>query len=130
MTKPNTVPEKLPKHIKLMVEKNNFVSAIKTLASDENISMDAAKQRIDAYEAFLTQQRQTQQANISKKQQTDGSDGNNAFDSLNTGLNQHLANEGYKKPIVPYWVWRLLAILLILCAIIAAGYWLIVKYVF
>ena len=43
------VNTKLPKDVIMMVEKNNLVMAIKTLAADENISMDAAKPRIDDY---------------------------------------------------------------------------------
>ena len=49
-TPPN---KKLPKAVMMMVEKGNLVQAIKTLAADENISMDAAKSRIDAYELAL-----------------------------------------------------------------------------
>ena len=35
--------KKLPKAVMMMVEKGNLVQAIKTLAADENITMDAAK---------------------------------------------------------------------------------------
>ncbi|MBE0441267.1 MULTISPECIES: hypothetical protein [unclassified Psychrobacter] len=42
-----SVNSKLPKAVIMMIEKNNIVMAIKTLAEDENISMDEAKVRID-----------------------------------------------------------------------------------
>lgn len=47
------VNPKLPRDVIMMIEKNNLVMAIKTLAADEDISMDDAKNRIDAYETQL-----------------------------------------------------------------------------
>ncbi|ELA08620.1 hypothetical protein MOMA_08671 [Moraxella macacae 0408225] len=44
----------LPKHIRQLVDKKNYVIAIKTYAQEQNISIDAAKQAIDAYEASQT----------------------------------------------------------------------------
>ncbi len=60
--------KQLPKYIIMMVEKGNLVSAIKNLSADENISMDEAKQRIDAYEEALKAKQQQQQEKIAKKQ--------------------------------------------------------------
>ncbi|BBI68254.1 hypothetical protein PKHYL_24450 [Psychrobacter sp. KH172YL61] len=51
----------------MMVEKNNLVMAIKTLAADENISMDEAKTRIDAYETAL-KVKQQQKAQYHRQQ--------------------------------------------------------------
>ena len=59
---------KLPKTVVMMVEKGNLVMAIKTLAADENISMDAAKSRIDAYELALKNQQQQKLNSIANKQ--------------------------------------------------------------
>lgn len=44
---------KIPKDIELMLTKGNFVIAIKTLSQREGISLDEAKQKIDAFEAHL-----------------------------------------------------------------------------
>lgn len=59
---------KLPKAVMMMVEKNNLVMAIKTLAEEENISMDAAKARIDAYEHSLKVKQQQKLTTIANKQ--------------------------------------------------------------
>lgn len=59
---------KLPKAVSLMVEKNNLVMAIKTLAEEEGISMDEAKSRIDQYEAALKDKQQQKLAKIANKQ--------------------------------------------------------------
>lgn len=59
---------KLPKAVCLMVEKNNLVMAIKTLAEEEGISMDEAKSRIDQYEAALKDKQQLKLAKIANKQ--------------------------------------------------------------
>ena len=40
----------LPSHIKQLVDKKNYVIAIKTHAQEQGISLDEAKQQIDAYE--------------------------------------------------------------------------------
>ena len=40
----------LPAHIKQLVDKKNYVIAIKTHAQEQGISLDEAKQQIDAYE--------------------------------------------------------------------------------
>lgn len=58
----------LPKPIAQMVQKNNLVLAIKTLAEQEDISMAAAKTRIDAYEAKLKEEQIKQQQRISHAQ--------------------------------------------------------------
>lgn len=42
--------KKIPKDIQLQVDKGNFVIAIKELSKKDNISLDEAKARIDAYE--------------------------------------------------------------------------------
>lgn len=125
---------KLPKAVIMMIEKNNLVMAIKTLAADENISMDAAKARIDAYEAELKMKQQQKLNTIANKQgipasaissdreiadedfsalqkqrvKTTPTEQN--FKSLQHGLDSQLNNLGYKKPLIPYWLKRLLII--------------------
>ncbi len=59
---------KLPKHIIMMVEKGNLVSAIKNLSAEESISMDEAKDRIDAYEQQLKRKQQQAQQQIAQGQ--------------------------------------------------------------
>jgi hypothetical protein len=136
---------KLPKAVMIMVEKGNLVMAIKTLAADENISMDDAKSRIDAYELALKIQQQQKLNSIANKQgipsqafsfdreqaeddterliksrvKTTPSEQN--FQSLQDGLNNQLNDLGYKKPLLPYWAKRLLII-----AVIMAGlFWIL-----
>ncbi len=125
---------KLPKAVVMMIEKNNLVMAIKTLAADENISMDAAKARIDAYETELKVKQQQKLTTIANKQgipssaissdrelveedfsalqkqrvKTTPTEQN--FKSLQRGVDSQLQDLGYKKPLIPYWAKRLLII--------------------
>lgn len=135
-----SVNKKLPKAVIMMIEKNNLVMAIKTLAADENISMDEAKMRIDAYETQLKVQQQQKLNTIANKQgisnhaisfdreqepDEDESDpliknrvkttkGNQEFQTLQTGVDSRLKDLGYKKPLVPFWMKRLLVIAVIM----------------
>ena len=135
---------KLPKTVMMMVEKGNIVMAITTLAADENISMDAAKSRIDAYELALKSQQQQKLNSIANKQgipsqafsfdrepveeeserliksKVKGTPLEQSFQTLQDGLDNQLNNLGYKKPLLPYWAKRLLII-----AIVMAGlFWI------
>ena len=135
---------KLPKTVVMMVEKGNLVMAIKTLAADENISMDAAKSRIDAYELALKNQQQQKLNSIANKQgipsqamnfdretveddterliksKVKSTPTEQSFQSLQEGVDGQLNDLGYKKPLLPYWAKRLLII-----AIIMAGlFWI------
>ena len=135
---------KLPKTVIMMVEKGNLVMAIKTLAADENISMDAAKSRIDAYELALKNQQQQKLNSIANKQgipsqamnfdretveddterliksKVKSTPTEQSFQSLQEGVDGQLNDLGYKKPLLPYWAKRLLII-----AIIMAGlFWI------
>ena len=135
---------KLPKTVMMMVEKGNIVMAITTLAAEENISMDAAKSRIDAYELALKSQQQQKLNSIANKQgipsqafsfdrepaeeeserliksKVKSTPSEQSFQTLQDGLDNQLNNLGYKKPLLPYWVKRLLII-----AIIMAGlFWI------
>ena len=135
---------KLPKTVMMMVEKGNIVMAITTLAADENISMDAAKSRIDAYELALKSQQQQKLNSIANKQgipsqafsfdrepveeetehliksKVKSTPSEQSFQTLKDGLDSQLNDLGYKKPLLPYWVKRLLII-----AIIMAGlFWI------
>ncbi|WP_230660336.1 hypothetical protein [Psychrobacter sp. I-STPA10] len=134
--------KKLPKAVAIMVEKNNLVMAIKTLAEEENISMTEAKARIDDYEAKIKAKQQQNIAKIAKKQgietgadiepvtriDTDteqkktGQQKADGFAQLSSGLNNHLDDIGYKKPLIPRWVWRL-SIILVVMGIIFFALW-------
>lgn len=143
----NPVNAKLPKAIMMMIEKNNLAMAIKTLAADENISMDDAKIRIDAYETELKVKQQQKLNTIASKQgipnhaisfdrEQEAEDADESgkliknrvkttpseqsFQSLQEGVDSKLNDLSYKKPLVPYWAKRLLVI-----AIIMAGlFWI------
>ena len=135
---------KLPKTVIMMVEKGHLVMAIKTLAADENISMDAAKSRIDAYELALKNQQQQKLNSIANKQgipsqamnfdretveddterliksKVKSTPTEQSFQSLQEGVDGQLNDLGYKKPLLPYWAKRLLII-----AIVMAGlFWI------
>ena len=135
---------KLPKTVMMMVEKGNIVMAITTLAADENISMDAAKSRIDAYELALKSQQQQKLNSIANKQgipsqafsfdrepveeeselliksKVKSTPSEQSFQTLQDGLDNKLNKLGYKKPLLPYWAKRLLVI-----AIVMAGlFWI------
>jgi len=140
------VNAKLPKEIVIMIEKNNLVMAIKTLAADENISMDEAKVRIDAYETQLKVKQQQNLSTIANKQgippqaisfdrepeTEDESDKvvkdhlkankkGKSFKNLQDGVDGKLNDLGYKKPLLPYWTKRLLVI-----AVVMAGlFWIL-----
>ena len=134
--------KKIPKAVAIMVEKNNLVMAIKTLAAEENISMTEAKERIDVYEAALKDKQQQNIAKIAKKQgvetgadiepitriDTDTEQKKTAqekadsFAQLSSGLDNHLGNIGYKKPLIPRWVLRL-SIIFIVMGIIFFALW-------
>ena len=141
-SKPTKV--KLPKTVMMMVEKGNIVMAITTLAADENISMDAAKSRIDAYELALKSQQQQKLNSIANKQgipsqafsfdrepveeeserliksKIKSTPSEQSFQALQDGVDNQLNNLGYKKPLLPYWAKRLLII-----AIVMAGlFWI------
>ncbi len=131
---PSTKPvnTKLPKDVIMMVEKNNLVMAIKNLAADENISMDEAKSRIDAYETQLKVKQQQKLNTIASKQgipnqaisfdreQEEEEPGplvknrvkttkqSQGFKGLQDGVDSQLNDLGYKKPLLPYWLKRLL----------------------
>jgi len=126
------VNTKLPRDVIMMVEKNNLVMAIKTLAADENISMDEAKSRIDAYETQLKVKQQQKLNTIASKQgipnqaisfdreQEEEEPGplvknrvkttkqSQGFKGLQDGVDSQLNDLGYKKPLLPYWLKRLL----------------------
>lgn len=128
---PNTAfkNKKLPKHIATMVQKNNLVIAIKTLASEEGISFDEAKAQIDDYEDELKQKQLDKQQKIAQKQakfekpnKFDTSGHKNSLDNLKVGVENHLAAEGFKKPLLPYWVKRIFLILFAITCFVLAIY--------
>ncbi|MDV2860492.1 hypothetical protein R0I52_07185 [Psychrobacter sp. CAM01] len=138
------VNPKLPKDVIMMVEKNNLVMAIKTLAQDENISMDEAKVRIDAYETALKVKQQQKLNTIANKQgisnhaisfdreqetkeelesgkliktRVKTTKQTQGFKDLQQGVDNQLNNLGYKKPLIPYWTKRLLLIVVIMAGL-------------
>ncbi|WP_348549836.1 hypothetical protein AADH33_05585 [Psychrobacter sp. KFRI-CH2-11] len=138
------VNPKLPKDVIMMVEKNNLVMAIKTLAQDENISMDEAKVRIDAYETALRVKQQQKLNTIANKQgisnhaisfdrkqetkeelesgkliktRVKTTKQTQGFKDLQQGVDSQLNNLGYKKPLMPYWTKRLLLIVVIMAGL-------------
>ena len=141
-----TANPKLSKEVIMMIEKNNLVMAIKTLAEDKNISIEEAKVQIDAYETTLKVKQQQnlntiannqgisnhaisfdREQNTAKntEQKTTDDDAetehNEGFKSLQEGFNKELNDLGYKKPLLPYWLKRLLII-----AVISVGlFWII-----
>lgn len=92
----------LPPHIRQLVDKNNFVIAIKTLSQEQHISLEQAKALIDDYEASKVPPVVT---NITPT---------NAFDTLNQDLNNHLKQKNIKLPLIPYWVKRVAVIILVM----------------
>jgi len=132
---------KLPRDVIMMVEKNSLVMAIKTLAADENISMDEAKSRIDAYETQLKVKQQQKLNTIASKQgipnqaisfdreQEEDEPGplvknrvkttkqSQGFKGLQDGVDNQLNDLGYKKPLLPYWLKRLLVIAILMIGI-------------
>ena len=136
--------KKLPKAVMMMVEKGNLVQAIKTLTTDESISMEAAKSRIDAYELALKNKQQQTLNTIANKQgipsqafsfdreqveeeserltktRVKTMPTEQGFQSLQDGVDSQLNDLGYKKPLIPYWAKRLLVI-----AVVMAGlFWI------
>ena len=145
---PNSKPisAKLPKAIIMMVEKGNLVMAIKTLAEDENISMDEAKLRIDAYETEIKNKQQQNLTTIANKQgipnealsfdrepevetvpeslikhRVKTTKSEQGFKSLQSGVESKLNDIGYKKPLIPYLAKRLI----IIAAIMAGLFWIL-----
>lgn len=130
--------KKLPRAVIMMIEKNNLVMAIKTLAADENITMEAAKDRIDAYETELKVKQQQKLSSIANKQgipnealsfdreqelepskeliksRVKSTPPQQNFKSLQAGVDSQLNDLGYKKPLVPSWVKRLSIIAVIM----------------
>lgn len=141
-----TANPKLSKEVIMMIEKNNLVMAIKTLAEDKNISMEEAKVQIDAYETTLKVKQQQNLNTIANKQgisnhaisfdreqntaenpeqKTTDDDAetehHEGFKILQEGFNKELNDLGYKRPLLPYWLKRLLII-----AVISLGlFWII-----
>ena len=99
----------LPPHIRQLVDKKNYVIAIKTYAQEQNISMEEAKNQIDAYE------QQAQVGKVESQLQASQNTTSHAnMSQLSQSVDQHLAQENIKMPLVPYWVKRVLIILLVI----------------
>ena len=105
-------PSTLPSHIKQLVDKKNYVIAIKTHAQEQGISLDEAKQQIDAYEnQALAANSQTPP--IAHPAPSAGAK-EQGFSTLTQGLDNHLKQENIKVPLIPRWVWRMSVIILVM----------------
>ena len=106
-------PSTLPAHIRQLVDKKNYVIAIKTYAQELGISLDEAKQQIDDYES------QTLAAKAQPVKMTSSEPATKAqgFDALTQGLDHHLKQENIKLPLLPRWVKRVSVILLVIIVI-------------
>ena len=138
-SKPVTI--KLTKTVIMMIEKGNLVMAIKTLAADENISMEAAKERIDAYETELQAKQQQNLTAIANKQgiptealtfdgeqareerpvlikdRVKSTPDQQSFRTLQRGVDSKLNELGYNKPLIPYWLKRIIVIIIIMAGL-------------
>ena len=138
-SKPVTI--KLSKTVIMMIEKGNLVMAIKTLAADENISMEAAKERIDAYETELQAKQQQNLTAIANKQgiptealtfdgeqareerpvlikdRVKSTPDQQSFKTLQRGVDSKLNELGYNKPLIPYWLKRIIVIIVIMAGL-------------
>lgn len=105
----------LPSHIKQLVDKKNYVIAIKTHAQEQAISLDEAKQQIDAYEnqalAAKIQKPSTAHPAPSVETKEQG------FSTLTQGLDNHLKQENITLPLLPRWVKRVSVIILVILII-------------
>lgn len=97
----------LPAHIRQLVDKHNFVIAIKTHAEEQGISLEEAKAQIDAYEE--SQKKSSQQS----------------FNNLTQGLDNHLQQENIQLPLIPYWVKRVAIIVLVMLVLGVVFYQLV-----
>lgn len=135
-----SIRKKLPKSVVIMVEKGNLVMAIKTLAADEGISMEAAKARIDEYEDAIKAKQQQKLTTIANKQgipnsaisfdqpvapedstlvkdKVKSTPPQQDFAGLKHAVDSELNNLGYKKPLIPYWAKRLLIIAIVMIGV-------------
>nr|WP_312384024.1 MULTISPECIES: hypothetical protein [unclassified Moraxella] len=105
----------LPSHIKQLVDKKNYVIAIKTHAQEQGISLDEAKQQIDAYEsqALAANSQTPPTAPLAPSAETK----EQGFSTLTQGLDNHLKQENIKVPLIPRWVWRVSVIILVMVLI-------------
>ena len=132
---------KLSKTVIMMIEKGNIVMAINTLAAEENISIEAAKERIDVYETeFKAKQQQNLNAIANKqgiptealtfdgeqardervvliKDRVKSTPDQQSFKTLQRGLDSKLNELGYNKPLIPYWVKRIFVIIIIMAGL-------------
>lgn len=100
----------LPVHIRQLVDKKNYVIAIKTYAQEQGISLDEAKKQIDDYES------QTLASTVQPVNSTSSDPATKAqgFDALTQGLDNHLKQENIKLPLLPRWVKRVSVIILVI----------------
>lgn len=86
----------LPAHIRQLVDKKNYVIAIKTYAQEQNIGLEQAKEAIDAYEESQKNKPIAQ-----------------SFDNLQASIDNHLQQQNIKRPIIPYWAKRIIILLIV-----------------
>lgn len=132
---------KLSKTVIMMIEKGNIVMAINTLAAEANISIEAAKGHIDAYETELQAKQQQNLNAIANKQgiptkaltfdeeqareeipvlikdRVKSTPDQQSFKPLQRGLDSKLNELGYNKPLIPYWLKRILVIIIVMAGL-------------
>lgn len=102
----------LPKDIKQLVDKKNYVIAIKTLSERDSISLEAAKKRIDDYEATKHAQHAKKHKTKKTKQEekkdkrSHSSDLSNPNDlsSLVNSVDDAIAAKGISTHIPAHWL--------------------------
>ena len=105
----------LPSHIKQLVDKKNYVIAIKTHAQEQGISLDEAKQQIDAYENQALEVNSQTPSTAHPAPSTETRE--QGFSTLTQGLDNHLKQGNIKVPLIPRWVWRVSVIILVMVLI-------------
>ncbi|WP_395144213.1 hypothetical protein ACF3NV_09395 [Moraxella atlantae] len=88
----------LPAHIRQLVDKKNYVIAIKTHAQEQGMSLADAKAQIDAYEHS--------QAPVPV--QTKTAVQHNGIEHLRRGVDQHLTDHNIRLPWLKRWQKRVL----------------------
>lgn len=115
---------KLPRDIRQLVDKGNFVIAIKELSSQKNISLEEAKALIDQYEADnssddTSQQKQDTESIPSEEQ---------GFSKLTSSVTHAIESEGVSARVLPKWLLFVRRVLFVL--VLAYLFSLLFEYLF
>lgn len=105
--KPVPSPKKLPSQIKQLVNKGNYVIAMKELSQSKGISLEDAKAWVDAYEESQKKPNQQVQTDHASAQGAD------TFQHLSASVTHAIEREGVSARVIPKWVRVLQAIILV-----------------